>query len=210
MKEKIILVGGGMHCESCIDVIEQLGTFNILGIIDKIENKGKTVLGYPIIGTDDDLPKYAKECNNFLVTVGQIKDPTVRIKLFNYLKTLNVTLPVIISPQAYVSKHANIGEGSIVLHKVVIDVKSKVGDNCIINHMTTLGHNAQVDDHCHISANCVLGECHIKQGSFVGGNCWINNGVQIPENTIIGSASNVTKTLVETGIYVGNPAKKLN
>ena len=33
MKEKIILIGGG-HCKSCIDVIEQAGTFQIAGIVD--------------------------------------------------------------------------------------------------------------------------------------------------------------------------------
>jgi len=33
MKEKIILIGGGGHCKSCIDVIEQEGRFIIAGIV---------------------------------------------------------------------------------------------------------------------------------------------------------------------------------
>ena len=35
MKPEIILLGGGGHCRSCIDVIEQAGDFNIAGIVDK-------------------------------------------------------------------------------------------------------------------------------------------------------------------------------
>ena len=37
MKEKIILIGGGGHCKSCIDVIEQQGKYHIAGIVDVSE-----------------------------------------------------------------------------------------------------------------------------------------------------------------------------
>ena len=33
----ILLIGGGGHCKAVIDVIEQEGQFNIIGIIDKTE-----------------------------------------------------------------------------------------------------------------------------------------------------------------------------
>ena len=59
--EKIILIGGGGHCKSVIDVIEQEGKFQIAGIIDKQGNISK-VLGYPIIGNDD-LKNYLMNIN---------------------------------------------------------------------------------------------------------------------------------------------------
>ena len=37
MKELILIGGGGGHCRSCIDVIEQEQKFKIAGIIDKKE-----------------------------------------------------------------------------------------------------------------------------------------------------------------------------
>ena len=39
MKE-IILIGGGGHCKSVIDVIEQEGQFKIVGIVDRPELLG--------------------------------------------------------------------------------------------------------------------------------------------------------------------------
>ena len=54
MKEQIILIGGGGHCKSCIDVIEQEGRFEIAGIVEKPDKVGEKVLGYPVIGTDAD------------------------------------------------------------------------------------------------------------------------------------------------------------
>ncbi len=59
MKE-IILIGGGGHCKSVIDVIEQEGRFEIVGIVDKTELIGTNVLGYSVIGNDSDLENLAK------------------------------------------------------------------------------------------------------------------------------------------------------
>ena len=39
--KKIILIGGGGHALSCIDVIEHEKKFKIIGIIDKKLKKGK-------------------------------------------------------------------------------------------------------------------------------------------------------------------------
>jgi len=102
MKEKIILIGGGGHCKSCIDVIEQEGIFQIAGIVDVPEKLHQKILGYEIIATDDDLPRLAEEYVNFLITLGQIKSPDKRIRLFDEVKRLGGRLPVIISPMAYV------------------------------------------------------------------------------------------------------------
>ena len=41
MKEKIVLIGGGGHCHSVIDVIEQENKYEIIGIIDTKEIKVK-------------------------------------------------------------------------------------------------------------------------------------------------------------------------
>ena len=34
-KKKLILIGAGGHCNSCIDVIEQENKYRIVGLIDK-------------------------------------------------------------------------------------------------------------------------------------------------------------------------------
>ena len=49
MKE-IILISGGGHCKSVIDVIERQNLYKIAGIVDKKELIGSKVLDYEIIG----------------------------------------------------------------------------------------------------------------------------------------------------------------
>ena len=96
MKE-ILLIGGGGHCKSVIDVIEQEGQFQIVGIIDKAELFGTDVLGYPVIGSDLDLESLAIKHTYVLVTIGQIKSPALRIKLFDLAIKAGFILPSIVS-----------------------------------------------------------------------------------------------------------------
>jgi hypothetical protein len=86
MKEKIILVGGGGHCKSCIDVIEQEGCFTIAGIVDVPEKKQYNVLGYPVIGADADLSLLIRKFSNVLITLGQIRSPARRMELYNDIR----------------------------------------------------------------------------------------------------------------------------
>ncbi|MEA2018724.1 MAG: acetyltransferase, partial [Campylobacterota bacterium] len=105
-KKEILLIGGGGHCKSCIDVIEQENKYTIAGIIDKKEMVGQEILGYKIIGSDDDLEQLFTKYKYALVTIGQIKSNTIRIKLFDKLKNIGYHLPSIISPISYISQHS--------------------------------------------------------------------------------------------------------
>ena len=87
MRNKIVLIGGGGHCRSVIDVIEQENKYEIIGIVDKKELIGNTLLGYKIIGCDDDLEIIFKTCKNATITVGHVASHKVRVKLFYKLKS---------------------------------------------------------------------------------------------------------------------------
>ncbi len=209
-KLPIILIGGGGHCISCIDVIEQTGMYTILGILDVPEKVGQTVLNYPIIGTDFEIEKYIKECSNFFITVGQIKTVATRISIFNKIKKVGGTLPVIVSPLSHVSKYSNIEEGTIIMHHALVNANASIGKCCIINSKALIEHEASVGNFCHISTSaCVNGQANIGQNSFIGSNTVIGNNISITLNTVISAGSQVLKTLSNSGIYIGNPLRKV-
>lgn len=209
-KENIILVGGGGHCKSCIDVIEHEGKYNIAGIIDLPSLKGTKVLGYEVIGNDHDLRRFAKNGYSFLVTLGHMGNVSRRKAIFEELEAYNANLPVVISPTAYVSKHSNIGEGTIVMHEAIINVDVKVGKNVILNTGCLIEHEASVGNHTHISTRAVInGQCFIGNNTFIGSNSTVKNNVEIAENIIIGANSSVLKTIHDSGTYVGASLRKI-
>lgn len=196
MKEKILLVGGGGHCKACIDVIEQEGTYQIAGIVDVPENLHCKIMEYKIIATDGDLPQLVNEHENFLITIGQIKSPQQRVKLFETLKDLGAKLPPIISPLAYVSEKARVAEGTIVMHHALINADARVGKNCIINSKALIEHDAVIGDHCHISTGALInGGTTVSRKSFVGSNSIIKEYVEIGEETVIGAGVHVLQNV---------------
>lgn len=209
MKKPLILVGGGGHCKSVIDVAESAG-YTILGILDKPEEIGKHVFGYEVIGTDDDMAKYADKAV-FVVTVGQIKSPDLRIKLHKMLAEANCELATIIASTAYVSKYATIGEGTVVMHNAFINAGANVGKGCIINTSSIIEHEAIVGNYCHISTgSTVNGAAKVGEQSFVGSQSVVNQCVAIGERVIIGAGSAVVSDLPDGSVAVGVPAKPFN
>lgn len=211
MTGKIVLIGSGGHCVSCLDVIEQENKFSIAGIVDKPAWNSKKTVPYPIIGSDEDFPELAAQYGNFLIAVGFIKNPDIRISLFRRIKELNGNFPVIISPLAYISKHSLTGEGTIVMHNAVINAQAETGVNCIINTGCLIEHNSVIGDHCHISTQSVInGNCRIGSRVFIGSGCRISNGITITDDVIIGIGSVVIQDIKEKGTYAGNPLRKIN
>jgi len=187
---KILLIGAGGHCKSCIDVIEQIGEWQIAGIIDRKDSGVTDVLGYPVIGCDDDLPELKKQYDYAFVTVGQIQSAELKIKLFNRLKSLGFKQPVLISPLAYVSKHAKVGEGSIVMHCAMVNAAAKIGNNCIINSKALIEHDAVIHDDCHISTGASInGVVVVGEQTFVGSHATTKQAIVIPSKSFIKAGS---------------------
>jgi len=185
-KKLIVLLGGGGHCKSCIDVIEQTGQYEIMGILDPQLKIGHKVLQYKVIGTDDDIPELLKSVRHFFITVGQIKSVERRIMLYKMIKSFNGELPVIISPSAYVSRHSHINDGTIIMHYAMINAGSTIGSNCIINTKALIEHDASVGDHCHISTGAIInGGCTVGSCSFVGSGAVAVQESTIPERSFI-------------------------
>lgn len=184
--EKIILVGGGGHCKSCIDVIESEGKFQIAGIVDVEPKLGSKVLGYEICWTDKDLSKLVAKNYCFLITVGQIKNVDLRVNLFNELKKMDAVLPVIVAPTAYVSSHAVVSEGTVIMHHSIINAAASIGKNCIINSNSLIEHDAFIEDFCHISTGAIVnGGAVIGKKSFIGSNSVIVQEVKVESSSFI-------------------------
>ncbi len=214
MREKLILIGGGGHCKSCIDVIQAEDRFDIAGIVESAGYQlpviGYQLLGYPVIGTDDDLEKLIPKYRNALITVGQIQHPGIRMKLFTRIVELGGQFPVIISPNAYVSKTAMIGAGTIVMHHAVVNTEAVIGMNCILNTGALAEHESSVGDHCHISTYAILnGQCHVGNRTFIGSRAVLSNNIEVADDIVVSAGSVVLRSLENQGTYIGHPLRRI-
>jgi len=185
-----VLIGGGGHCHSVLDVIEQENKFHILGIIDDNLPLDHEILGYKVIGADIDIPKFNGESVYFLISVGQIKSYLIRLKLAKILEKHRCKIASVISPRAYVSSHARIGKGTVIMHNAFVNANVEIGEHCIINTNAGIEHDSVIGHFCHITTGAnVNGKCIIKKGCFLGSNSAISNGKYIEKDSIIGAGT---------------------
>ena len=186
--DEIILIGAGGHARACIDVIELAGQYKIAGLVEKDESNSERNLGYPIVGTDEDLSNLRKKYQYALITVGQIKSAKTRVQLFNLVKNLEYKLPLIVSPRSHVSRRSKIGDGTIIMHDVIVNINSKIGKNCIINNRSLIEHDAIIGNHCHIATGAIInGEVSVGDKTFIGSGAITKQRISINNNCIIGA-----------------------
>lgn len=209
--QELVLLGGGGHCKSCIEVIEGTGAFQILGILDRSAAVGSKVLDYAVLGDDQEIPALLTRKVAFLVTVGQIKSATARLRLFHELCRAGAQLPKVIALSAVVSRYATVGAGTIVMNHCLVNSSSRIGANCIINSCANIEHDTVIGDHCHISTGAMVnGDVKIGQQVFVGSGAVIAHGVSICDGAVIGAGSVVINNIKQPGVYAGNPASVLS
>ena len=199
--KKIILIGAGGHAHACIDVIEQCKKYNIAGLIDEKRLVSK-VLDYPLLGTDKELKKISKKIKYAFISVGQIETSTIRINLYKKAAKAGFTLPIIISPRAYVSPRAKISKGTIIMHGAVVNANAIIGKNCIINTSCIIEHDVIVEDHCHISTGAILnGKVFLGKGSFVGSGSVVREEVKIGSNCVVSANIFLRQSLAPDTVY---------
>lgn len=126
------------------------------------------------------------------------------------MKDTSVKFATLVDPSVLYSNSVKIGEGAIVCAGTIITVDVNIGDHVIVNLDCTIGHDAVIDDFVtiypsvNVSGNVLIGEC-----SELGTGTQIIQGKKVISNTIIGAGAIVVKDCIESGTYVGSPAKKI-
>lgn len=179
----IILVGFGGHAKSVADTIERQNEYRIIGYTDIKDHNSI----YKYLGTDDVLQEYYdKGIRYAFVGIGYLGKGQIREKIFNKLKSIGYTIPIISDPSAIISSSAIIGEGTFVGKYSVINAEAQVGKMVIINSKALIEHETRVEDFCHIAVDAVLcGQVSVGRSTFVGANATIIQCINIEENKII-------------------------
>ena len=185
MKE-LILLGAGGHAKACLDVINTKKEYKVSFLVGKNNINDSKIFDNKKIISEITFNKKIKK--NIFIAIGQLKNGKNREQLFNYYKKKNFFFPTPVSSTAYVSKKAEIQEGTILMHNTTVNSNSKIGKNCIINTGSIIEHDVIIGDNVHIAPGAIiLGGSIIKKNSFIGAGTVIKQNSIISKNTVIGS-----------------------
>ena len=113
-----------------------------------------------------------------------------------------------VGPFVEIQKNTTIGKNTkIQSHSFICELVS-IGDECFI------GHGVMFINDLFANGGPANGDKNIWKSTSIGDNVSIGSNstilpIKICDNVVIGAGSVVTKDIKESGIYAGNPARKI-
>jgi sugar O-acyltransferase (sialic acid O-acetyltransferase NeuD family) len=175
---------------------------------------GKIINNVPVISEDEAISKFANSSEYFVNVFVCVGSPVLKEKIVDKIINIkNFQFPNIIHPDVSYDKRAErvkFGKGVFIYSKTVLTTDVEIDSFVHINLSCTIGHDSIIGAFSTISPGVnVSGNVNLKKNTFVGTNATILENVSVVPNVIIGAGTVVTKSLNESGTYVGVPAKKI-
>ncbi len=208
-REKIILLGSGGHAGIVLDILNETGLYDIIGLTTKSLKKGDFFKGIPILGDDSILNEYQKKgINKIAIGVGGFTNNYLRKNIFLGLKKLGFTVVSTIHPRSIISKTAEIGEGVCVFPGAIINCGVKIGNNVIIATGSSIDHGTIIHDHVLISAGVTIGAySEIKESALIALGAKVISDIIIGEEALVAAGAVVVKNIERNKKVFGIPAK---
>lgn len=207
----IIGLGAGGHAKVVIEILQLIGTYKLIGLLDPNPELWQTkLLDVPILGGDELLPQIRGNLNKSFIGVGSVGNAQPRKKLYQKLQDYQFEIISAIHPQAIIAPSVEIGSGITIMAGVVVNSSVTFGNNIIVNSGAIVEHDCVISSHVHIAPGARLaGNVRVGEGSHIGIGAIISQGICIGKNAIIGAGAVVIKDVPDSVVVVGVPARIL-
>lgn len=193
----MILFGASGHCKSVIDIAESIG--QRISVIYDDNPVSEAICHIPV-------EKYVDGLSGVMdIWVISIGNNLIRKKV---REKLGANFGILIHRTASISSWSSMGDGTVVMAKVVINACTTVGEHCIINSAAVIEHDCSVGNFVHISPNASLaGGVRVGEGVQIGIGACVLPEIKIGKWATIGAGAVIIKDVPEGAVVVGNPGR---
>ena len=165
-------------------------------------------VGLPVI-TETQAEQLAGHHKCF-IGVGQ---PHLRQKIWHKFHNPMFSWPRLIHQSViFDSKQGQIemGQGSILFPGCILTSQINIGRHVHINVGSSISHDVRIGDFCTLSPGVRLaGKVCLGERVFLGMGALVAENIRICADVVIGAGAVVLCDIIESGTYVGVPAKKI-
>lgn len=202
MKE-VIIIGAGGHAAEIDEYIiysQKKKSNNKIKIIGFLDDNPASYSNYkfsaPFMGSLKD--HIVNKGQNYIIGIANIDYRRLFVEKF---KNQGASFITFIHPSAYVSKSANIGEGSIIGPMANIGPNVRIGKYNLINSRCSLGHDTTVGNYNFISPNvCFSGFSIIGDENLFGINSATIPGIKIGNRNKIAAGMIIDKDIKDLNV----------
>jgi sugar O-acyltransferase (sialic acid O-acetyltransferase NeuD family) len=206
---RVVIVGCSGHARVVVDILEQENRCRIVGLLDSVKPPGTEVLGYQVIGSDEDLPALVagQICDGIIVAIG---DNWVRSRMSARIKQMlpHIRFVSALHPSAQIAMSSSVGPGTVIMAGVVVNPGCHVGESCILNTGSSLDHDSRMEDFSSLAPHAVTGGgVRIGACSAIAIGAVVSHSIRIGDNTVVGAGATVLRDIPDRVVAYGSPAK---
>ena len=201
MKREIVIYGCGGHARSIVNSLLRNNPAEKILLVDDNARDNESIMGVSC------MKENGSQLSHFIVGIG---DNTVRTRI--YTEKINAgQVPVNVKAKSSnIAFNSQFGEGNFVAEFAYVGPEAKIGNNCILNTGSIIEHEVFVGDNVHVAPHAtVCGRCNIGNNVFVGAGAIVIDKINVCDTAIIGAGAVVIHDIIESGVYVGNPARRI-
>lgn len=200
--KKLVIIGASGHGRVVADIAKKSG-YEEVCFLDDNEALAECG-GYAVVGQSN---RYIEFDCDVIVAVGDTKD---RERILTEVELAGKKVPVLVHPHAIVAEDVEIGKGTVVAAGAVINPGARIGKGCIINTCASVDHDCVLGDYVHIAVGAhIAGTCTIDERTWIGAGATVSNNIRICNDCMIGAGAVVIKDIIESGTYIGVPARRI-
>ena len=205
----LLLVGSSGQAHAVLAVLQRLGAYQVVGLIDSYQPRGSHCHGYPILGSIADLPELCAlhAVEQVFIAIGDNYQRDVMMATVARCCP-GIHFPVLIDPSAVIGHGVSIGDGSIIMPLAHVGPGSILGSGCLVNTRSSLDHDGQMGAFASLAPGATTGgDVSIGARSAIGLGAAVRHHVSIGSDTVIGMGSLVTSDWPDGVVAYGTPAR---
>lgn len=184
----IIIFGAGGHAQTIAEIIRDTPNLELKAFIETDEYFSQkypalAIAGVPVIRERE---QAFPRGTNAAIGVGQITSALIRKTIFDKCLEAEFVLPALVAKSATLSKSATLGDGSQILHNVVVGPNASIGRASILNSNCQVEHGSTIGNFTHISTGVIVnGDVKVGDHGFIGSGSIVREGVSISAGSIV-------------------------
>lgn len=195
---KVVVFGAGGHARVVIDCLQDQG-ITVAGVFDAKPVSSENYPAIPYLGNYD--TRVAHDLPMIIAIGNNLSRKTLSEKSSH-------KFAVAIHPSASVSANATVAEGTMILHRAILQTRSIVGRHVILNTGSQVDHDCVLEAFVHIGPGAVLcGSITVGEGALIGAGAVITPGITIGKWAIVGAGAVVIENVPDHATVVGSPAR---
>ena len=144
---RLIIIGAGGYGQTVADIARQSGLFDQVLFLDD------HVPAEDVLGKCEDFLMLNEKETMFYPAFGNNR---LRLEWLDRLEANGCRVPVLIHDTAYVSLRTEIGEGTVVLPKAVVNTDCVVNRGCIVNSGAIIDHGCVLEEGVHVCLGAIV------------------------------------------------------